>query len=199
MKLRLAVQSEAEILSKITLEAKKYWGYSEELIELWMDDLTITREYIENNVVFVCESESNILGYFSLTTENYSSDDSNEKNQCTFLDNLFVDPAYIGKGIGKKLVLSALEWCEKNGIKKLYVVSDPNAKGFYENVGFTYLSERETSIQNRTLPLLVYTIVQSEDETIYLQSSEANKQHLDESVDQLKQRKYKTSTLEDIQ
>lgn len=41
--------------------------------------------------------------------------------------------------------------------------------------------------------------VQSEAEILLKITIEANKQHLDESVDQLKQGKYRTSSLEDLQ
>lgn len=156
MKIRKALASESELLTKITLNAKRYWNYPEEYIQLWKEDLTITADYIKSNLVVVCMDRKEIVGYFSIIIEEYSS----LSEQQAFLDNLFIDPRFIGKGIGTKLLNEALNWCNRNEIDQLFVVSDPNAKGFYLKSGFSYLSERATNIPQRTLPLLVYNINQ---------------------------------------
>ncbi|WP_338841050.1 hypothetical protein [Flavobacterium ginsenosidimutans] len=67
-------------LTEITKKSKAHWGYSDEQMEKWNNNLTITRDYIEENPVFNLIDENQIIGYYSyLRLEN---------NQVK-LDNLF--------------------------------------------------------------------------------------------------------------
>jgi GNAT superfamily N-acetyltransferase len=68
-------------------------------------------------------------------------------------------PDYIKKGIGSRLIKFATKYCKENSIELLNIFSDPNAKGFYENIGAKYISEYESSIENRTVSLYEYTII----------------------------------------
>ncbi len=52
------------------------------------------------------------------------------------LDGLFVEPAYWGKGIGRKLIADAIELARRQSASSLEVVGNPRARGFYERCGF---------------------------------------------------------------
>ena len=56
MKIREALLSEANELSKLALQSKATWDYSEEFIIACKEDLTITEEYINNNFVYVLKT-----------------------------------------------------------------------------------------------------------------------------------------------
>jgi len=143
---RDALPSEAEALTQLALASKRYWGYPEEWITLWTDDLTISSKYIEKNMVVVAEENTDMLGFVSII-----QDDG------YFLDNLFIHPTHIRKGIGEKLVSIALNWCRQRQIKQLHLYSDPHSKGFYEKTGAVYVGEITSSkIAGRTLPLMTY-------------------------------------------
>ena len=88
-----------EILTEITKKSKAYWGYSEEQILKWSNNLTITQDYLKDNDVFKLINDNKIVGYYSYIIEK-------EKN--VILDNLFVLPEYIGKGLGKYLMTDFL-------------------------------------------------------------------------------------------
>jgi maltose O-acetyltransferase len=48
---------------------------------------------------------------------------------------------------------NAQETCKELGIEKLYIFSDPNAKGFYLKIGADYINESPSSIDGRTVAL----------------------------------------------
>lgn len=132
-------------LTEITKMSKAYWGYSEEQILNWSDNLTITIDYIEENAVFKLVDENTIIGYYSYIRE--------EKYQVK-LDNLFILPEYIGKGFGTHLMNDFLERMRNEKCLKIILDSEPNAESFYIKIGFQKIGEFETSIKNRFMPIM---------------------------------------------
>jgi N-acetylglutamate synthase-like GNAT family acetyltransferase len=53
------------------------------------------------------------------------------------LDDLFVDPEWMGRGTGRELVASALATAGRRGFSRVEVTANPHAIGFYQKVGFT--------------------------------------------------------------
>ena len=79
-----------------------------------------------------------------------------EKDGCAWIENLWVLPDLIGKGIGKKLFLHALELARQRGYKTLRLEADPNAVGFYEKMGMLKVDEHHSEVdgQPRILPIM---------------------------------------------
>lgn len=50
-----------KILTDITID-KAFWGYSQNQIEIWKDDLTISENYINKNEVYKLILENEIIG-----------------------------------------------------------------------------------------------------------------------------------------
>ena len=144
MKIERANIDDNEILSEITKKSKAFWGYSEEQIIEWNDNLTISKNYIESNATFKLLDENRVIGYYSYIIEKPG----------VKLDNLFVLPEYIGKGFGKYLVNDFLTRMRNQKIKKIILDSDPNAEEFYLKIGFKKIGEFETSIKNRFMPIM---------------------------------------------
>lgn len=132
-------------LTEITKKSKAYWGYSDEQMEKWNNNLTITRDYIEENSVFNLVDENQIIGYYSYFRL--------ENNQVK-LDNLFILPEYIGKGFGSFLMNDFVERMRNEKCQKIILDSEPNAEQFYQKIGFTKIGEFETSIKNRFMPIM---------------------------------------------
>ena len=132
-------------LTEITKKSKAYWGYSDEQMKKWSNNLTITIDYIKTNPVFNLVDENQIVGYYSyLKLEN---------NQVK-LDNLFILPEYIGKGFGFFLMNDFLARMRNEKCQKIILDSEPNAEQFYQKIGFTKIGEFETSIKNRFMPIM---------------------------------------------
>jgi GNAT superfamily N-acetyltransferase len=142
-----ALPEQHERLTQITFAAKKHWGYPERWMEIWKDALTITPEFIANNEVYVAKVESEVAGYYGLIA-------SDGKVQ---LEHMWVDPAYMGSGIGKRLFDHAIKAAASLGASSMDIESDPNAEGFYKRMGARRIGEliSELEGQPRLLPLLV--------------------------------------------
>ena len=87
-------------------------------------DLTITPEFIASNHVYIAEVDGEIRGFYALCV----IDDKAE------LEHMWVQPVYIGTGIGKELFLDAMERAAKMNVSEVELSADPNAEGFYERM-----------------------------------------------------------------
>lgn len=145
MTIELANKSDHKILTIITKKSKSYWGYSEEQIKIWSDQLTITESYIETNAVYKLVVDKTTIGYYSYFHEN---------EKTIRLDSLFVLPKCIGKGFGQILMVDFLNRLHSLEIDKVILDSEPNAESFYAKFGFIKVGAIETSIKNRFLPIM---------------------------------------------
>jgi len=139
-----------EILTEITKKSKAYWGYSDEQLVKWSNNLTITQDYIKRNDVFKLVNNNIIVGYYSY----FSEEEKSMK-----LDNLFVLPEYIGKGFGKYLMTDFLNRMKEIKIEKITLDSEPNAELFYSKMGFVKIGKFETSIKNRFMPIMEMNLI----------------------------------------
>jgi len=69
------------------------------------------------------------------------------------IEDLWLYPRLIGRGIGRRLFEHALLTARELGFESLLIESDPNAEGFYLAMGAMRVGERR-SPSGRTLPLL---------------------------------------------
>ena len=145
MEIIKAIGEDCKILTELTKTSKAYWGYSEEQIQQWNVFLTITKEYIETNSVYKLIEKGIIVGYYSY----FSSD----KTTVT-LDNLFLMPNYIRKGLGKLLMNDFINRIKSENYNRIILNSEPHAEYFYQKIGFIKIGEFETSIKNRFMPIM---------------------------------------------
>jgi N-acetylglutamate synthase-like GNAT family acetyltransferase len=147
MTIRSASAADAQALTTIALEAKRYWGYPEHWIKHWESELTISSEYIRDNHVYVHEDDGEIRGFYALCVDGNNAE----------LDHMWVTPAAIGSGIGKELFLDAMERAAKLNVNAVEISSDPNAAGFYKRMGATEIGEVDAPVDGqpgRKLPRL---------------------------------------------
>ena len=142
--IRSATPTEAETLTQIALDAKRYWGYPEHWIKHWEGDLTITTDFIDANHVYVAEDNGEIRGFYALCIVQDRAE----------LEHMWVRPAYIGTGLGKELFLDAMERAARMNVREVQLTADPNAAGFYRKMGAEQIGESNSQIdgQPRTLP-----------------------------------------------
>lgn len=146
MKIRKALTADAAALTQIAHDAKRHWGYPENWIQHWQDDLTISPDFISANQVYVAESESGLLGFYALLLKGTQAE----------LDHLWVAPEHIGTGVGKALFLHAMQRASAGNVSEVEILSDPNAEGFYRKMGAHRMGETVSEMegQPRTLPRL---------------------------------------------
>jgi GNAT superfamily N-acetyltransferase len=158
--IRQAKIQEADILTKISFSSKGYWSYPKEYYDIWSNELTISSDYIENNDVFVFESDGEIIGYYSIVALKHDIELVGVRLSKGFLlEHMFIEPRSIGKGIGKKMFDHLRQRCGDRGINKLGILADPNSKRFYEKMGCEYRREYPSTIKNRTTPYLQLRII----------------------------------------
>lgn len=134
-----------EILTEITKKSKAHWGYSDEQMEKWSQDLMISKDYIKKSEVYKLSLNDKIIAYYSYLNINENT---------VKLDNLFVVPEEMRKGYGKLLMNDCINKTKKEKTAKIILEADPNAEKFYEGFGFIKISHIETSIKNRFLPVM---------------------------------------------
>ena len=145
MTIEKAIASDSNVLTELTKKSKDYWGYGTAQIQAWEEALTVSKAYIEAKEVYKLIDGEVIIGYYAYF---------HEDTETARLDNLFILPEYIGKGLGKLLLGDFLERIRKDGIHTVTVHSDPNAEGFYKAFGFKTVGQKETSIKDRYLPVM---------------------------------------------
>jgi len=144
--IRRTLSTDANVLTHIAISAKEHWGYPEHWMEIWRPQLTFSTEYFEENESWVAERYGTPIAFYTLF----------DKNGNAWIENLWVLPEYMGKGIGKQLFLHAVEQAHQCGYKVLQLEADPNALGFYEKMGMHKIGERQSEIegQPRYLPVM---------------------------------------------
>lgn len=145
---------DAEVLTEISFAAKRHWNYPDSYYDLWRDELTITKEYIQQNIVFEALYLDAVIGFYSITENGidfYSGDTFVKKE--FWLEHLFIKPQYHKLGIGGLMLNHAKQVSRDLGIRDLLIFVDPYAKGFYDKVGATYLYESKSSIPGRLIPV----------------------------------------------
>jgi len=135
---------EAERLSALALRSKRHWGYDSAFLEACRAELTLTPE--QATAARVVRDGDDLLGFHLL--------DDGE------LLMLFVEPAAIGRGVGRALLDDARRDATGRGWASLRVESDPAAEGFYLAHGARRMgSVPSGSVAGRELPLLELPVV----------------------------------------
>jgi len=136
----------AELLRDTLIESKGFWGYSQEQLEEWRSNLKFDEEYIARNTVKLILNDEELIGFFAIV-----KGDSNE------LDHLWLLPKAIGKGFGNLVFEQILFECSALEISSFYIISDPDAEGFYLKKGALKVGEVYSEPQKRMLPKLKFT------------------------------------------
>ena len=150
--IRPARPGEAPALTDLSRRSKAHWGYDAAFMELYRDQLTIEPAHIGEARVFVADREGTATGLYVLRSWKGAA-------ETIELDALFVAPEAIGSGIGRALWDHLVETARDWGGARLYIVSDPNAVGFYERMGAVATGAFSTPPPpERRLPILIYAL-----------------------------------------
>lgn len=145
--LRPAVPEDAKALTALALRSKAYWGYDDAFMKACAAELTITPERIADEDMIVAEAAGVIAGMVGLAP--------GDSDGVLELEDMFVDPPFIGSGLGARLMAHTEELARAQGATHIDVDADPNAQGFYEKCGYKFTgSSPSASIPGRLLPRL---------------------------------------------
>ncbi len=145
MFIRKASMYNAPALTELALRSKRSWGYDELFLARIMNDMIVRPDYLRHEHGLVAEEHGSILGYAVLRTEADKA----------ILRDLFIEPAYFHRGIGRKLFAACVEIARKNAIPRITLESDPNAAEFYARMGMRKTGYVPSSAgSGRSLPVM---------------------------------------------
>lgn len=150
LRLRPARPDEAGLLSDLALRSKSQWGYPADFLEACRAELTVSPAYLNASPVFVLEEgEQAVVGFYGLR----------EQGSAIELLYLFVEPAAMHRGYGKRLWTHAVEVATALGFQKISIESDPYAEAFYQAMGARRTGVVHSSVEaGRTLPLIEFPL-----------------------------------------
>lgn len=144
--LRSPRPGEAAALSALCLRSKAHWGYDDVFLETVAPYLQVDPALIAGDFVRVAEDESGrTLGVVQVDPAGKSGT----------LDLLFIEPVAIGTGAGRALYDWAKARLKAAGETRMTILSDPDARGFYERMGAVFVENRPSDVfRGRFLPWL---------------------------------------------
>jgi GNAT superfamily N-acetyltransferase len=119
--------SDTERLREIAFAAKAHWGYDIARVREWSD----TIDFDDGRELLVEDD----VAWASLVPG----------GEVCVLEDLWVDPPAMGRGLGTRLFRRALERARELGATRLEWEAEPNAVGFYEKMGGRPIGERMSS------------------------------------------------------
>jgi GNAT superfamily N-acetyltransferase len=135
---------EFERLREIAGAAKAHWGYDPERVREWVEAGGFEPESLSTRLVYVAEAEGEPVGWAALIPS----------GETGWLEDLWVEPQWIGRGIGRLLFEHVLDRARALGASRLEWEAEPNARGFYERMGASYVRDSETTEWGRVLDVL---------------------------------------------
>lgn len=135
-----ATPNDARQLSEIAFESKRNWGYPNEWMQLWKNELTLTPDYILGNQVVKIFDNRELIGFFSII-----------ESELIELDHLWLKPQSMRKGFGRHIFDEIRKTVSRKCKTTFRLVAEPHAKGFYDKMGGSLVSHFESKIPGRFL------------------------------------------------
>ena len=146
---RPAQPHEAETLTALALRSKGHWPYGEDLMAVFRRTIVLTAQDIAEHEVLVHETDGIVDGVALLIVEGADAE----------LDHLWVDPAAMGRGIGRRLFGAMADRARRLGADRIVLNSDPYAEPFYRHLGAVRVGDHPVQeIPGRTIPRLSFTL-----------------------------------------
>jgi len=146
MQIRQALPGELGFINRLIQQSKQSWGYSDAQMALWREALTVDQEYLHTREALVVVDEGVIRGFLGVDPT------SGE------IEHLWIDPPSMGHGYGRALVSRAKDLAREVGLARLQVTTDPNARRFYQRLGFELVARVPSRIRERQLPVMAWTV-----------------------------------------
>jgi len=123
---RGALPGDFDRLRELTFESKAHWGYDRDFVQRWAEGLTFDGEEER----WVAEVGGEIVAWAGLAPPGAG---------IAVLDDLWVDPSWMGQGLGGRLFQLAADRARELGAERLEWGAEPNALRFYEKMGGRFL------------------------------------------------------------
>jgi GNAT superfamily N-acetyltransferase len=143
-RIRRAQRADEPRLREIAAAAKGHWGYGADRVREWAARL----DPVSGGESWVATLEGDaVVAWLALVVG---------PSVC-ILEDLWVEPAFIGRGIGSALFRFAADRARELGASRLQWEAEPNATGFYEKLGGVQVGETLGS-WGRPVPVMQYDL-----------------------------------------
>jgi GNAT superfamily N-acetyltransferase len=142
--IRAPAPGEGVRLKEIAIAAKASWGYELDKVREWADRGDFSPEQLGKLTVFVAQAGERTVGWCSL----------DPRGDVWWLADLWVEPEWVGKGVGSRLFRHGARHAQRAGAKRLEWEAEPNSIGFYERMGARHLRESGQTEWGRTLSVM---------------------------------------------
>ncbi|WP_420433964.1 GNAT family N-acetyltransferase [Hyphobacterium sp.] len=151
LRIRDAGAAECDALSALCLRSKAHWGYDAAFVKACAPYLRVTPDRATAGCSFVAlDHLDRILGVAQIAPG---------ETLHGSLDLLFIEPEAIGTGAGRVLFQEAAHRLREAGDSVMTILSDPDARGFYEKMGAVFIEDRPSDVfEGRKLPWLEYPL-----------------------------------------
>jgi GNAT superfamily N-acetyltransferase len=136
--------ADSKRLREIAVDSKAHWGYDRALVEQWAEGGDFEPESLRRRHVYVAEADGEPVGWASLIPN----------GEVGWLEDLWIEPAWIGRGVGRMLFEHVKDRARELGAVRLEWEAEPNARGFYERMGGSYVRDSEVTEWGRVLEVL---------------------------------------------
>jgi GNAT superfamily N-acetyltransferase len=144
VRVRRARTDEGEQLRAIAIAAKGHWGYDIERVREWAAGGDFSAAGLRSKEVYVAELSGRVVGWSALIP----------RGEVCWLDDLWIEPEWIGRGIGSRLFRHAAERARELAALTMEWEAEPNALGFYERMGARHLRNSEPNEWGRVLEVM---------------------------------------------
>lgn len=134
---------DAARLKELAVAAKAHWGYGLDRVRKWAEAGDFTPETLGRLELFVADADGKTIAWASLKRDGATA----------WLEDLWVEPDWIGRGVGSRLFREAAEHARARGATAIEWEAEPNAVGFYEKMGGRHV-RHGTSEWGRTLSIM---------------------------------------------
>jgi GNAT superfamily N-acetyltransferase len=143
LRIRPPRPDEGERLREIAVAAKAHWGYEHEGVARWAAQGDFSPEGLRAKEFLLAEVDGAAVAFASLIP-----------GEVAVLDDLWVEPAAMRRGVGRALFAAAAARAAELGGRSLEWEAEPHAVGFYERMGARHLRDSGPSEWGRILPVM---------------------------------------------
>ena len=147
--IRAPTPNELSDLSDLCFRSKAVWGYDERFMEACRGELSFEPRDLELTPIAVAERNGKPIGVAQIKVVDGEAD----------LLKLIVEPSALRSGVGKALLVWAIEVAKELGATRLTIDADPDAAPFYRRMGAYDVGQAPSgSVPGRLLPKLVMNL-----------------------------------------
>ena len=140
-----ATQQDFNLLRQIQRRSKGYWGYSSEIMDIFMERYGLHPDMLQPDLVKILMKDNAPIGYYAFVLS---------ETEPLYLDSFFIDPPYIGQGWGRVMWEACLQTAKALGATTFTLWSDPEADDFYRKMGCREIGAKQSVLMPNRYPMM---------------------------------------------